>query len=79
MQEIIPVLLLVVSCSPDLLYCDEISPRNPVFADMPACRAARHEVLDQPGKPDRVRMAKCRYNDVAYAETAHEAQSVAMY
>ena len=78
MQDIVPVLLFVVSCSQDLLYCDDIS-RRVAYADMPACRVARHEVLAQPSEPDRVRMAKCRYNpDAAYAGAEHEPPTLVM-
>ena len=59
----IPVLLFVVSCSANLLICEDEPAASAAFADMPACLAARREALAVPGaRPGRVRLAKCRYD-----------------
>lgn len=67
----IPVLLFVVSCSPDLLLCNEVTATRNIFPDMPACEAARRTALRE--KPTgRVTMAKCRYDpQVARGGLAH--------
>ncbi len=67
----IPVLLFVVSCSADLLVCEEVSHARDVYPDMPACVAARQHVLR--AKPaGGVAMAKCRYDPrVARGGRAH--------
>ena len=67
----IPVLLFVVSCSTDLLLCEEVSDARNVYPDMPACAAARRHVLQQV-PAGRVTMAKCRYDpQVAHGGRAH--------
>ena len=69
----VPVLLFVVACSPDLLSCQQVLRGHHVFDDMPACLAARHEVLAAPATlPGAVILAKCRYDPgVARGRAAH--------
>ena len=62
-MESIKIFLVVMSCSPDALLCENVSD-SVAYADIPACHAARARVLGAatrtPG-PGRMIMARCRY------------------
>lgn len=69
----IPVLLFLVSCSANLLFCEEEPVSHFVYSDMPACLAARQKALSESAAPSgRVTLAKCRYDPaVARGGRAH--------
>ncbi len=62
-MEAIRIFLVVMSCSPDALICENVS-ESVAYADIPACHAARARVLEGGSgmrRPDRMIMARCQY------------------
>ncbi len=62
-MESIRIFLVVMSCSPDALHCEDVS-SHVAFADTPDCHAARAQVLGAAPRTqhsERIVMARCRY------------------
>lgn len=62
-MEALQIFLVVMSCAPDLLSCENVSKAKP-YADTAICRAARERLLRdglRTAGPDRVIFAKCQY------------------
>lgn len=59
------VLMLVVSCTSDLLSCEEVSPQTGVWDTMPACEADRKRIEGEVARNDasigQVIMTNCHY------------------
>lgn len=62
-MEALRIFLVVMSCSPDLLSCENVS-KAQHYADVAFCRAARERLLRNELRmagSDRVVFAKCQY------------------
>lgn len=63
-MDAIRVVVFLVSCAENLLYCDDISNAHLHFSDMEDCHSNLSEIIRQAETlaPDRaVVMGKCRY------------------